>query len=122
VTEQHFSLARIKDKTKKVAREMESLICDAPGNTRRALRRIAEGDLGRLQEPSVEALGGRVSRNLERLTVAIVAAALVIGGAMLVAAPLGAWHHILGNHMVIGGISGTLVICVGTMRRDRERR
>ena len=35
----HFSLARIKEKTIKFAREMERLITDAPGDTRRIIRR-----------------------------------------------------------------------------------
>ena len=122
LTEQHFSMARIKEKTNKLARDLERLISDAPGDTRRVLRRIAEGDLGRLQAPAVEALGGRVSRNLERLTGAIAAAALVIGGSMLTVAPMGGWHHTLGNHMVIAGIGGTIVITIGALRRDRGRR
>lgn len=122
LTAQHFSLARITEKTTKLAREMERLMSDAPGDTRRVLRRIAEGNLGRLQSPGIEHLGGRVSRNLERLTGAIAAAALVIGGAMLVIAPLGGWHHIIGETMVVSGIFGTILICIGALRRDRGRR
>jgi len=122
LTRQHFSVARIKEKSGKLARELERLISDAPGDTRRVLRRFAEGDLGRLQTPALEALGGRVSRNLERLTGAIAAAALVIGGAMLVLAPLGGWHHFLGDSMVVIGIVGIVVISIGALRRDRGRR
>ena len=122
LTTQHFSLERIKEKTGKLARELERLMNEAPGDTRRILRRFAEGDLGRLQAPAVEALGGRVSRNLERLTGAIASAALVIGGSMLVLAPQGGWHHNLGEAMVISGIFGTLIICIGALRRDRGRR
>ena len=122
LTAQHFSLERIKEKTGKLAREMERLVSDAPGDTRRVLRRFAEGDLGRLQTPALEALGGRVSRNLERLTGAIAAAALVIGGAMLVLAPLGGWHHMLGEAMVVIGIIGIVMISFGALRRDRGRR
>jgi ubiquinone biosynthesis protein len=121
LTAQHFSLDRIKDKTGKLVREMERLISDAPGDTRRILRRIAEGNLGRVQAPSVEALGGRISRILERLIGAIVNAALVIGGAMLVLAPLGGWLHTLGIAMVITGIFGTILICIGAVRHDRGR-
>jgi len=122
LTAQHFSLERIKDKTGKLAREMERLMSDAPGDTRRILRRFAEGNLGRLQSPAIEALGGRVSRNLERLTGAIASAALVIGGAMLaLAPPLGGWHHILGETMVISGIFGTLLVWIGILRPDRGR-
>lgn len=121
LTEQHFSLERIKEKTGKLAREMERLMNDGPGDTRRVLRRIAEGNLGRLQAPAIEALGGRVSRNLERLTIAIASAALVIGGAMLINAPLPGWHHILGEIMVYGGILGTIIVWAGALRSDKGR-
>ena len=116
LTAQHFSPARIKEKTTKLARELERLISDAPGDTRRILRRIAEGNLGRL--PALEALGGRISRNLERLTGAIAFAALVIGGSMLLMTPMGGWHHILGETMIIGGIVGMLIIRIRAWRRD----
>jgi ubiquinone biosynthesis protein len=123
LTAQHFSVARIKEKTNKFAREMERLVHDAPGDTRRVLRRIADGDLGRLQSPGIEALGGRISRNLERLTGAIASAALVIGGAMLTfAPPLVSWHHLLGEAMVLAGIIGTSFICIGALTRYRGRR
>lgn len=121
LTAQHFSLERIKEKTTKLGREMERLLSDAPGDTRRVLRRIAEGNLGRLQAPAVEALGGRISRNLERLTNAIATSGLVIGGAMLVIAPLGGWHHLLGETMVICGIGGMVLVSFGVLRRDRGR-
>lgn len=121
MTEKFFSLERIKEKTGKLAREMERLISDAPGDTRRVLRRIAEGNLGRFQAPAIEALGGRISRNLERLTVAMAAAALVIGGSMLVNAPLPGWHHILGEAMVYAGIIGTTIVWIGAFRSDKGR-
>lgn len=119
---QYFSPERIGQRTMKLAHELERLISEAPADTRRALRRFADGDLGRLQAPGIEGLGGRVSRNLERLTGAIASAALVIGGAMLVLAPLGGWHLILGDVMVFVGIGGTLLMSLGAMRRDRGRR
>ncbi len=122
LTAKHFSLGQIKEKTGKLARDMERLMGDAPEDTRRILRRVAEGNLGRLQAPAVEALGGRISRNLERLTGAIASAGLVIGGAMMIlAAPEGAWHHFFGEAMVIAGILGTLLVCMGLLRRDRGR-
>jgi ubiquinone biosynthesis protein len=121
LTEKHFSLERIKEKTGKLAREMERLMSDAPGDTRRVLRRIAEGNLGRFQAPAVEALGGRISRNLERLTVALASASLVVGGAMLVNAPSLGWHHVLGESMVYAGICGTFVVCIGALRQDQGR-
>jgi ubiquinone biosynthesis protein len=122
LTAKHFSLEHIKEKATNLTRELERLITDAPSDTRRVLRRIAEGNLGRLQVPGVEALGGRVSRNLERLTGAIAVSALVIGGSMLVLAPLGGWHHYLGEMMVIAGIIGTIFIFVGAWCRDHRRR
>jgi ubiquinone biosynthesis protein len=117
LTAKHFSPVRIKAKTTTFAREMERLISDAPGDTRRILRRFAEGDLGRL--PALEALGGRFSRNLERLTGAIGLAALVIGGSMLLLSPMDGWHHVLGESMIIGGIAGMLMLVagIGTSRR-----
>jgi ubiquinone biosynthesis protein len=121
LTDKHFSLERIKEKTGKLARDMERLMTDTPGDTRRVLRRFAEGDLGRLQAPAIEALGGRVSRNLERLTGAIASAAFVIGGAMLVTAPLPGWYHILGEAMVYAGVFGTIIVWIGVVRQDRGR-
>ncbi len=121
LTEQHFSMARIKEKTARFAREVERMVIDAPGDTRRILKRIAEGNLGRLQAPSVEALGGRISRNLERLTVAMASAGLVIGGAMVMSASLGGYHHFLGEAMVVAGVFGTLIAWIGTVSRDHGR-
>jgi len=122
LTAQHFSLARMKQKTTTFAREMERLLTDAPADTRRVLRRFAEGDLGRL--PGLEALGGRFSRNLERLTGAIALAALVIGGSMLLLTPMGGWHHFLGEAMIISGIAGMLMLIarIGTSRSGHGQR
>ncbi len=118
LTQQHFSPERIEGTTIKLARELERLVNDAPGDARRILRRIAEGDLGRL--PSLEALGRRFSRNLERLTGAIAFAALVIGGSMLLMTPMGDWHDMLGNMMVISGFLGTVTIYIRALRRDPD--
>jgi ubiquinone biosynthesis protein len=122
LTAQHFSLARIKGKTTKLARELERLLSDAPGDTRRILRRIAEGNLGRVQAPALEALASRFSHNLARLTGAVAFAALVIGGSMLLITPMAGWHHTLGEIMIIGGIVGMLIARVRAWLRDRGRR
>jgi predicted unusual protein kinase regulating ubiquinone biosynthesis (AarF/ABC1/UbiB family) len=122
LTAQHFSLARIKDKTSRLARDLERLLADAPGDTRRALRRVAEGDLGRVQAPVLEALAARASLNLERLARAIMSAALVVGGSLLLISRLGGWHHMLGVFMVTGGMLGMLLFQVGAWLRDRRRR
>lgn len=116
----HFSPERVKKKTGKLVQDIERLIMDAPGDTRRVLRRIAEGDLGRL--PGLEALGWRFSRNLQRLTSAISCAALVISGSMLLLTPMGGWHHDLGEVMIIGGIAGMVVIAISAMRQASGQR
>ena len=115
LTALHFAPERIKTKTTQLARDMERLFSDAPGDTRRILRRIAEGDLGRL--PGLEALGARLSRNIPRLASAIAFAALVIGGSMLLLTPMGGWHHILGETMIVGGVVGMLVGGILALRR-----
>ena len=120
LSKQHFAMERIKGTTTKLARELERLIIDAPGDTRRILRRFAEGDLGRL--PGLEALGRKFSRNLERLTAAIAFAALVIGGSMLLLSPMGGWHHRLGEVMIIGGVVSIGIARVIALRRDPDHR
>ena len=121
LTVEHFSPERIKEKTIKLARDMERLISDAPGDIRRILRRISEGDLGRVQAPALEALTNRVTRNLKQLALAIAFAALVVSGTMLLFSPMGGWHHLLGVTMIIGGIFGILTIRIGAWIRDRGR-
>ena len=121
LTEKHFSLERIKEKTTRLARDMERLVSDAPGDTRRALRRVAEGNLGRFQAPAIEALGGRVSRNLERLTGAILVAGLMFAGSTMVVTPEIGWHHVLGEMLIGAGVLGTVLISIGALRRDHGR-
>lgn len=118
LTSQHFSPGRIKEKTTKLARELERLMSDAPGDTRRILRRIAEGNLGRVQAPALEALASNVSRNLKQLAGAIAFAALVVSGSMLLFSPMGGWHHRLGVAMIFGGISGMLLMRIDAWLRD----
>lgn len=123
LAEQHFSLDRIKDKTGKLAREVERLITEAPGDTRRILRRIAEGNIGRIQAPSLEALGGKVTRDLGRLHDAIISAALMVAGSLLVIAPRDAgWHHGIGQLMVTAGIMGTIYLFIKGLRSHPGRR
>lgn len=122
LTAQHFSQDRVKAKTTRLARDAERLISDAPADTRRTLRRFAEGNLGRVQAPALEALADRVSRNLQRLAGSITSAALVVGGSMLLIARLPGWHHDLGEIMVVVGFFNMFVVSVGAWLRDRARR
>ena len=119
LTTQHFSPARIQTNTMRLARDVERLIMDAPSDTRRVLRRFAEGDLGRL--PGLEALGSRFSRNLERLARAVMFAALVISGAMLMLTPMGGRHHVLGEAMIVSGIIGMIFAAIAALRRDHGK-
>jgi len=122
LTAKHFSAERIKEKTTKLARDLERLISDAPSDTRRLLRRVAEGNVGRVQLPAVEALGGSINRNLKRLTDAIAAAALLVGGSMLVSAPAGTgWHHYFGEALVVAGVVATLLVGIAALRSDQGR-
>jgi len=121
LTKQHFSPQRIEEKTTKLARELERLTDDGPGDLRRVLRRIAEGDLGRVQAPAMETLGARVSHDLGRLSQAIAFGALVIGGSLLILAGPG-WHHTLGEVMIVTGFSGMVLIPIGGWLRARARR
>ena len=121
LTKQHFSPKRIKEKTIKLAREMERLIMDAPGDTRRVLRRIAEGNLGRVQAPAFELLASGLSRNIKQLGGSIALAALVVSGTMLLFSPMGGWHHLLGVSMVIIGITGILIGRISAWIRDRGK-
>ncbi|MBT1075838.1 hypothetical protein [Geobacter grbiciae] len=48
--------------------------------------------------------------------------ALVIGDAMLVIARLGGGVQILGETMIVSGIFGTIIVGIGALRRERDRR
>jgi ubiquinone biosynthesis protein len=123
LTAQHFSLERIKEKTGKFVFELERLISEAPGDTLRIMRRFADGNLGRLQAPALEDLGGRATRYLGRLPGAIITAALMVAGALMIDAPRDAgWHHNAGETMVFAGIFSAIIITVKALRRNRGRR
>jgi ubiquinone biosynthesis protein len=121
LTAHHFSPERIKEQTIKFALDLERLVSEAPSDMRLVLRRLAEGR-GMLQAPALEALGVRVSDNLERLAGAIGSAALVIGGAMLLIARLGGLLGTLGEIMVIVGFLSMFLISIRTFSRNRNRR
>jgi len=98
------------------------LLNDSPNDARRALRRIAEGNIGRVQLPAVEALGGSINRNLKRLTDAIAAAALLVGGSMLVNAPPDSgWHHYFGQALIAVGLVATVLVGIAALRGDQGR-
>jgi ubiquinone biosynthesis protein len=119
---QHFSMARLKDRGIKHARELERLVSVAPRDTRRLLQRVADGNLGRVQAPAMEALGDRVSLDLRRLTGAIALGSLVVGGSMLEMVPMGGWREPLGDLMIFAGLLGLFVSSLRALVRRFSRR
>ncbi len=103
-----------------MAGEFERLARETPADARRALGRIAEGNLSRVYAPSLESLGRRLSRDIERLTGAIASAALVIAGSMLVG--LGGWRGLLGAAITFVGLLGVFLVAFGAWRKPRDRR
>lgn len=101
-----------------IAREMERMAREAPADIRRALRRVADGDLGRVHTPELTTLGQRVSRNLERLTGAVASAALIVAGAMLVM--VDGWHRLAGDVLLAIGVLGTTATALGAWRKPRQ--
>ncbi|OGU16661.1 MAG: hypothetical protein A2076_18215 [Geobacteraceae bacterium GWC2_53_11] len=87
------------------------------------MRRIADGNPGKVQAPAMEDFGGRATRYLGRLPGAIITAVLLVAGALLVAALQdGGWHHYAGEIMVSAEIFNTIIISIKAMRRNRGRR
>ena len=114
LTVRHLSSDRFKDKAGKFARDLARLAGDGPADLRRILRRMAEGDLGRL--PRLEAVGERLGQHVERMALAIIYATLVVSGALLALEPHGG-KHIVGAFMITSGIIGMIATIIGVYRR-----
>lgn len=110
-----YSPARLLGEGRQLARDVERMLREAPADLRRTLRRAADGELGRVQTPGLEAVGRRASRDLQRLTGAVASAALVVGGALL--ATVRGWHRPVGDALLIVGVLGTLAVSVGALWR-----
>ena len=94
------------------------LMSEGPGDTRRILRRLADGDLGRL--PKIEALGERLDRNAERLSRAVTYGSLLISGSLLALTPhFGARQA--GALMTAFGLGGMIISAIGALRRAYSR-
>ncbi len=98
----------------KVGEGIEAFAREAPGDARRVLRRLADGTVGRLQAPDLEARTERVARAVERLTGGVVAGSFVVGGALL--SGLSGWHHRAGVALL--GLGVVLAILVGLRARS----
>ena len=82
------------------------------------LRRVGDGDLGRVHAPGIEGLAERLSRDVERLTGAVASAALLVAGSMI--AGMGGWRETLGTALIIAGILGSLAVALGAWYRSRR--
>ena len=112
--------ARLLRDLRALGRDTERMIREAPADARRALRRLADGDLGRVHSPALELLARRASRSVERLTGGVIAGALVVAGALLVNAS--GWHHVVGDALLVAGLGGAGVTALGALISPRARR
>lgn len=109
-----YAPARLAAAGLRIGRDLERLVAEAPSDVRRALRRIAAGDLGQVGAPGVEETGRRVTRGVQRLTGAVASAAFLVAGSLLVVA--GGWHRPLGDALLVIGIAGSAAVALGALR------
>lgn len=119
---QKYSFEGTKRRALHAVRELERFAYEGPGDVRRVFRRIAEGELGKVEFPSVDALGGQVIRTFQRLASIIGAGALVVGGSQLAAAQGSGWHHVFGERTFIVGLIAMAVILINTFLSNHTAR
>ena len=115
-----FTGRRLLARGKQVARDLEQLLAAAPNNVRLTLSRIAQGELGRVRVPDLEAAAAGASRDIERLTGGVTSAALLIAGALL--GTTSGWHRVLGDSLLAIGIVGTTAAALGALLKRRRAR
>lgn len=114
-----YSPKHLRARAGRALRELDLLMANAPGDVRRLLRRIGDGDLGRVYAPGVERLAGRLSRDLARLAVAVASAALLIAGSMVVG--MEGWRRDLGTVLLIVGILGSIGVALSAWFTGKSR-
>ncbi len=118
VASRHFAPTRLLEHARRVHRDVERLVDSAPGDLRRTLRRISEGELGQVRVPGLERTERRATRGIERLTGSVAAGALLVAGSLLVVA--GGWYRYAGDLFLAWGAVGTALVVAGSWRaRDR---
>lgn len=95
--------------------DVEAMGVEFPADLRRIMRRLAAGEVGRVELPGVDKLGRRASRDLERLTGGIASGALLVAGSLLATIP--GWHRTAGDVLVVFGLLGTLAVGLGAAFR-----
>lgn len=118
ITAGRYTPARLAERAKRALRELELLVTSGPSDLRRLLRRVGDGDLGRVHAPGIEGLAKRLSRDVERLTGAVASAALLVAGSMI--AGMEGWRGTLGTALIIAGILGSLAVALGAWYRSRR--
>lgn len=115
-----YSPERLLREGQHLARDVERMVREAPADLRRALRRVGDGELGRVQAPGVEVVGRRATRGIERLTGGVISASFLVAGAILVT--VGEWHRFVGDLLLAIGVLGSLATSLGALRgRERSR-
>ena len=115
-----LSPARVLRQSRDLAKEVERALREGPSDLRRALRRLGDGELGRIHAPGLEAVALRSSRDVERLTGAVVSSALLVAGALLVT--VSGWHRTAGDLLLVGGLGGATITAFGALTASRRRR
>jgi ubiquinone biosynthesis protein len=109
-----YAPSRVASAGRRLGHDIERFLDQAPSDLRRSLRRLADGELGRVRAPGVEEAGRRMTRGVERATGAIASAAFLIAGSLLVVA--GGWHRPLGDALLFTGILGSMTVALGAFR------
>jgi ubiquinone biosynthesis protein len=114
-----FTGRRLLARGKQVARDLEQLLAAAPNDVRMTLSRIAQGELGRVRVPDLEAAAAGASRDIERLTGGLTSAALLIAGALL--GTTSGWHRVMGDILLAVGVVGTITVALGALLKRRAQ-
>ena len=119
VLQHRFSPGRIFAAARQAGLELDRLLRAGPGDLRRVLHRVGEGELGRVSAPALERTAQRANRGLERLTGTIGSAALLVAGALLVG--VGGWHRVAGDGLLVAGTLGIGATGLGALKRGRSQ-
>ena len=109
-----YAPARLASAGRRLGRDVERFLAQAPADLRRSLRRVADGELGVIRAPGVEEAGRHMTHGLERLTGAVASAAFLVAGSLLVVA--GGWHRPLGDALLAVGTLGSTAVAFGALR------
>lgn len=119
-----YAPGRLATRAGHALQELDRLVATAPSDLRRLLRRMGDGELGRVYTPGLERLAERLSRDVELLAGAVASAGLLVAGSMVVGTV--GWLRVLGVALLIIGILGSVRVALlawrawWVSRRDRH--